>query len=566
MGRLLSYNITNIGPGIWRARNDDPARDAGPLQHSTKNALWEIHVKNKGATSSERRGGPYPSTRGRGETPLSAEVGRGVRGRDDVQRHHKDLEKAEALERRAKTKTMRTESLMTTEADVFKTLLDRQEEAKKHVNEPSAQLSQQNTTVRSTHWKWRSAEQDKEEETSTRSLSFALFKFRGVIFSPDMSNEFGSEEWCFEVRRKGVGSKQPRPSDEMCSVSSDSSSATDATSDRCHGTFATRVASSQSTRRLCETSRWGRGKAHHCFAWFSRDVRDAGGSLVERKHERAHSRMAGQRLVETVAGDPRSDRHLDTAIDVRVARQPFFFSLDGRPLQGHLQAERRKRLANAWLLIGTEHIGLPRTRKGEAELKRRSTGRGAADDFSSSRRALSTQIMMLEGSSWDGMWPFQNVQKSCRCTLLQEFNDATKCGPYCDLFFFLEAWHAAMWRNQYSATREHWEPFLRASLGVPSPSPKLDFPLEMTTWARARLLTPAWSSSSGPNGPGAGSVRFTHWSGICSRVSCVIGATHILKGCQSLSHAVTHFFLLPKTAHSDSQSRYKGRRSAGGHG
>ena len=58
-------------------------------------------------TSSERRGGPYQSTRktGRDEAPLSAEVGRGVRGRDVVQRHHKDLEKAEVLERRAKTVT-----------------------------------------------------------------------------------------------------------------------------------------------------------------------------------------------------------------------------------------------------------------------------------------------------------------------------------------------------------------------------------------------------------------------------------------------------------------------------
>ena len=138
------------------------------------------------------------------------------------------------------------------------------------------------------------------------------------------------------------------------------------------------------------------------------------------------------------------------------------------------------------------------------------------------------------------------------------------------LLFPHEAWHPAMWRNQDNATREHWEPFLHASLGVPSPSPKLDFQLEVTTYARARLLTPAWSSSSGPNGPGAGSLRVTHWvctRRICFRVSCVIGATHILKGCQSLSHAVTHsVLLLPKTAHSDSQLRYKGCRSASGHG
>ena len=100
------------------------------------------------------------------------------------------------------------------------------------------------------------------------------------------------------------------------------------------------------------------------------------------------------------------------------------------------------------------------------------------------------------------------------------------------------------------------------------PARSSDYPLEMTTWARARLLTPAWHSSSGPNGPGAGSLRFTHWvctRRICFRVSCMIGAIRILKGChtQSLSHSVS---LLPKTVHSDNQLRYKGRRSAGGHG
>ena len=37
---------------------------------------------------------------------------------------------------------------VTTDADFFKTLFDRQEEAQKHLNELSAQLSQQNTTTR----------------------------------------------------------------------------------------------------------------------------------------------------------------------------------------------------------------------------------------------------------------------------------------------------------------------------------------------------------------------------------------------------------------------------------
>ena len=42
----------------------------------------------------------------------------------------------------SKTVTMRPESLATTEADFFKTLLDRQEETQKHLNELSAQLCQ----------------------------------------------------------------------------------------------------------------------------------------------------------------------------------------------------------------------------------------------------------------------------------------------------------------------------------------------------------------------------------------------------------------------------------------
>ena len=60
------------------------------------------------------------------------------------------VEKAEALEKHVKTVTMRAESLATTDADSFKTLLDNQEEAEKHLNELSAQLSQQNITIRST--------------------------------------------------------------------------------------------------------------------------------------------------------------------------------------------------------------------------------------------------------------------------------------------------------------------------------------------------------------------------------------------------------------------------------
>ena len=70
---------------------------------------------------------------------------------------------------------------------------------------------------------------------------------RGFL-SSSMLDESESEEWWFEVRPDGVGRKQPRPIGELCSVSADSSTP-DATSARWYETFATRVASSQSTRQ-----------------------------------------------------------------------------------------------------------------------------------------------------------------------------------------------------------------------------------------------------------------------------------------------------------------------------
>ena len=63
------------------------------------------------------------------------------------------LAKTEAPEKHVKTVTMRAESLATTEADFFTTLLDRQEETQKHLNELAAPLSHQNTATRSTEFK-----------------------------------------------------------------------------------------------------------------------------------------------------------------------------------------------------------------------------------------------------------------------------------------------------------------------------------------------------------------------------------------------------------------------------
>ena len=54
--------------------------------------------------------------------------------------------------------------------------------------------------------------------------------------------------------------------------------------------------------------------------------------------------MTSQGLVDAVAGDPRTDRHLDVDIDARLtnhfAAQPFF--LRGRLVQTHLDSERGK--------------------------------------------------------------------------------------------------------------------------------------------------------------------------------------------------------------------------------
>ena len=60
------------------------------------------------------------------------------------------LAKSEALEKHLNTLNKRAEALATTKADFFKALLDRQEEAQNHLNELSAQMSQQNTATLST--------------------------------------------------------------------------------------------------------------------------------------------------------------------------------------------------------------------------------------------------------------------------------------------------------------------------------------------------------------------------------------------------------------------------------
>ena len=57
------------------------------------------------------------------------------------------LEKNEALEKRV-TVTMRAESVASTKADFFKTLLDRQEETRRHLDELSAKLCQTRSALK----------------------------------------------------------------------------------------------------------------------------------------------------------------------------------------------------------------------------------------------------------------------------------------------------------------------------------------------------------------------------------------------------------------------------------
>ena len=149
--------------------------------------------------------------------------------------------------------------------------------------------------------------------------------------STSMSGE--SEEWWFNVRPKGVSKRRPYFIDELVSESSEPSSTSDATTARWHETFERRVASSQSTLRKSRRLRCGsthgraassqlnrrslcsspsetksrqegpgrsgvdlmhgrgihrcprsecRSVGRHCFACFSRDVRDA---ETRRKHD-----------------------------------------------------------------------------------------------------------------------------------------------------------------------------------------------------------------------------------------------------------------------------------------
>ena len=148
-----------------------------------------------------------------------------------------------------------------------------------------------------------------------------------------------SEEVWFDVRPNAVGKKRPCPIDELCSESSESSSALDATMARWYEAFEKRVTASQSTHRSewsspSETKPRQKGSrrsggdqtrergihcsrcakcgsvGRRCFACCSRDARDAEDNVVGRE-ARVRIRMTRQNVASTVAGDQGADSPRD---------------------------------------------------------------------------------------------------------------------------------------------------------------------------------------------------------------------------------------------------------------
>ena len=130
-----------------------------------------------------------------------------------------------------------------------------------------------------------------------------------VCLSTSMPAECEAQEWWFDVRPKFVGKRRPRPIDELLSESSESTSTSDATTARWCEASETRAAASQSNRQSEKVvrvpTRRAEGKSHRSrskcgsaghrrFAQTSRDVRDAEGRVVGRKHKCVHRRMTGQ--------------------------------------------------------------------------------------------------------------------------------------------------------------------------------------------------------------------------------------------------------------------------------
>ena len=96
----------------------------------------------------------------------------------------------------------------------------------------------------------KTAQRRKKKQAHAWSTKFVVISY--IVSEPE-------EVWC-DVRPKAVGKKRPDTIDELCSESSESSSAPDATMARWNDVFETRVTASQSTHRS-EWSRTSENKA-----------------------------------------------------------------------------------------------------------------------------------------------------------------------------------------------------------------------------------------------------------------------------------------------------------------
>ena len=186
-----------------------------------------------------------------------------------------------------------------------------------------------------------------------------------------------SEDWWFDVRPKGVGRRRPRPIHELFSESSETSCTSDATTARWYEAFESRVTASQPARRSewsspsetkprlrgsgrsgvdpmrareihrCRRSERG-SVGRHCFAWKSRNARDAEGSPVGREHESAfaggydrpkpNDRSAPWSTLSQTTNVPTA---ISIPISPSVSPVHFVF-LSWKLVQSHLQAEHRQ--------------------------------------------------------------------------------------------------------------------------------------------------------------------------------------------------------------------------------
>ena len=92
-------------------------------------------------------------------------------------------------------------------------------------------------------------------------------------------------------------------------------------------------------RKHCGLCSECRSKSRHCGACFSRDVRDAEGSVVDREHERVRRRTTGKCPI-TAASSTLAQTNVPPS---RYShRRPY-----QRLVQTHLQAEHRNPFTNA---------------------------------------------------------------------------------------------------------------------------------------------------------------------------------------------------------------------------